>query len=280
MKQASLYALVLFCLLSLYPLVAAGKKDAESPAVSAAKEEPGSTAAAQTKDGEIPVSSAGQSKEAQSTPETGEKKTEDNPTAKEKPEQEGEGKEAPAAPAVEGKTEKEGTDTEAIDPSFASIQNTGLTVADGNKWYYESFDRQGRSAFAVLYEGDTAVEKTVWTYDGAALHPTQKEIFGQAGSEIIRYDDAGRELVIERYEGSKLTSKTENVYNGGGKLIEQTVTAGKNVDKSVWDFAVDKAVSQTKYRNGKKTAFIELHSEPHIVHLYIDDKEVLVTEEQ
>ena len=55
---------------------------------------------------------------------------------------------------------------------------------------------------------------------------------------------------------------------------------GKNTDRSVWEFAGDKAVTQTKYRNGKKTAFIELHSTPHIVHLYVDDKEVYVGEEQ
>ena len=86
--------------------------------------------------------------------------------------------------------------------------------------------------------------------------------------------------MIEQRKGKRLTSKTENVYNSGGKLIEQTITAGKNTDKSVWGVVKDKAVSQTKYRNGKKTAFIELHTEPHIVHLYIDDKEVFVGEEQ
>ena len=62
--------------------------------------------------------------------------------------------------------------------------------------------------------------------------------------------------------------------------MEQTVTVGKNTDKSVWDFAGDKAVSQTKYRNGNKIAFIELHAEPHIIHLYFDGKEVFIGEEQ
>ena len=76
-----------------------------------------------------------------------------------------------------------------------------------------------------------------------------------------------------------MASKTENVYNSGGKLIEQTVTAGKNIDRSVWEFAGGTAVSQTKYRNGKKTAFIELNTTPHIVHLYMDGKEVYVGEE-
>ena len=63
-------------------------------------------------------------------------------------------------------------------------------------------------------------------------------------------------------------------------MIEQTITALKNTDRSVWEFVGDKAVTQTKYRNGKKIAFIELHRTPHIVHLYVDDKEVYVGEEQ
>ncbi len=166
------------------------------------------------------------------------------------------------------------------DPTFASIQNTGLTVADGNRWYYENFDRQGRQAFAVLYEDGGTLEQILWTYKDSSRYPSQKQIFREKTSDTIFYDEDGRELVIERYKGKRLVSKTENVYTSSGKLAEQTVTEGKNTDKSVWDIVKDKAVSQTKYRNGKKTAFIELHTEPHIVHLYVDDKEVFVGEEQ
>lgn len=169
---------------------------------------------------------------------------------------------------------------EPADVTFASIHSKGLAVADGNKWYYENFDRHGRSSFAVLYEDGTAVEKTVWTYKDADRYPVQKKILRTAESEIFRYDEEGRELSIERYEGKMLVSKTENIYNGAGQLIEQAITLGENADRSVWEFAGDKAVTQTKYRNGKKTAFIELHSTPHIVHLYVDDKEVYVGEEQ
>ena len=165
---------------------------------------------------------------------------------------------------------------ETADLTFASIHSKGLTVADGNKWYYENFDRQGRPSFAVLYENGTALEKTEWQYKGNTRHPAQKRIVRPADSEIFRYDEEGRELSIELYTGETLTSKTENVYNGGGKLIEQTVTAGKNIERSVWEFSKGTAVSQTKYRNGKKTAFIELDTTPHIVHLYMDDKEVYV----
>jgi len=183
-----------------------------------------------------------------------------------------------ASPAV-GTDGKETESGKAADVSFASIHSKGLTVADGNKWYYESFDRQGRSSFAVLYNDGTAVEKTEWAYKGRARHPTKKKILRTDSSEIFCYDDDGRELSIEQYEQKILTSKTENIYNGGGKLIEQTITAGKNIDKSVWEFDGDKAISQTKYRNGKKTALIELDNTPHIIHLYIDDKEVYVGEE-
>ena len=181
------------------------------------------------------------------------------------------------------KDEKNGQKAESgapADVAFASIHSKGLTVADGNRWYYESFDRQGRASFAMLYEDGTAIEKTVWTYQGSARSPVQKEILRNGKSEIFRYDEEGRELTAERYEGKTLTFKRENSYTEFGKLLEQTITEGKNTDRSVWEFADDKAVTQTKYRNGKKTAFIELHDTPHIVHLYVDDKEVYVGEEQ
>ena len=197
------------------------------------------------------------------------------------------GKEVPAAAAKDGAAssvaDRDGKGAESgetADLSFASIHNKGLTVADGNKWYYENFDRQGRPSFAVLYENGTALEKTEWQYKGNTRHPAQKRIVRPADSEIFRYDEEGRELSIELYTGKTLTSKTENVYNGGGKLIEQTITAGKNIERSVWEFSEGTAVSQTKYRNGKKNAFIELDTTPHIVHLYMDDKEVYVGEEQ
>ena len=189
-----------------------------------------------------------------------------------------------AVPAGDSPEKKPADDSEkkeeAGDSTFASIQNTGLTVADGDKWYYESFDRQGRQVFAVLYEGGSEIERTVWTYQDTARYPVQKKTSRASAVEVICYDEKGRVLVIEHYEEKKLISKTENRYNNGGKLMEQTVTAGKNTDKSVWDFAGDKAVSQTKYRNGNKIAFIELHTEPHIIHLYFDGKEVFVGEEQ
>ena len=175
--------------------------------------------------------------------------------------------------------DKETESNKPADLTFASIHSKGLTVAEGNKWYYETFDRQGRSSFAVLYEDGTAVEKTEWVYKGTTRYPSQKKILRMGGSETFNYDEAGRELSVERYEGKTLMSKTENIYNGEGKLIEQTTTAGKNTDKLVWEFAKDKAVAQTTYRNGKKTSFIELHHTPHILHLYVDDKEVYVGEE-
>ena len=181
-----------------------------------------------------------------------------------------------AASSVADRDGKGAESGETADLTFASIHNKGLTVADGNKWYYENFDRQGRPSFAVLYENGTALEKTEWQYKGNTRHPAQKRIVRPVDSEIFRYDEEGRELSIELYTGKTLTSKTENVYNGGGKLIEQTVTAGKNIERSVWEFSEGTAVSQTKYRNGKKTAFIELDTTPHIVHLYMDDKEVYV----
>ena len=112
-----------------------------------------------------------------------------------------------ASPTADAK-EKETESNEDTDSTFASIHSKGLAVADGNKWYYEGFDRQGRSAFGVLYEDGAAIEKTVWTYQGAARYPEQKKILRKESSEIFRYNEKGKELSIERYEGKNLISKT------------------------------------------------------------------------
>ena len=255
MKTPVPYVLILTCILALQPLYAAERPEDDAPNASTDRQSAGSAA----------VNSVSEAATADKK-EAADKKTADAASsAKDK-----QGKEAAANK----------TDTNKADSAFASIHNKGLTVAEGNRWYYESFDRHGRPAFAVLYENGTAIEKTVWMYNDTARSPAQKKILRTESSEIFRYDSEGRALVIEHYKGEDLTSKTENVYNNGGKLIEQTVTIGKTADKSVWEFAGDKAISQTKYRNGTKTAFIELHNDPHIVHLYVDDKEVFVGEEQ
>lgn len=166
------------------------------------------------------------------------------------------------------------------DSVFSSIHRKGLIVADGNKWYYENYDRRGRPSFAVLYEAGKAVEKTEWFYKEKAHYPFQKKILKAAESEIFTYDESGRLICTERYEKKRLILREENAYTDIGKLKERTITKGKNSERSVWEFAGDKAVSETKYRNGTKIAFIELHSTPHIVHLYADGKEVYVGEEQ
>ena len=260
MKRLALCCLLLAVgLLCRSPLAAAGKKDGNAAGSAQTKKVPESTAPADETSAE-PTKSGGT---ALSTGE-GEKNAEND------------GISSP----VSDTNGKEGESGEPADPTFASIHSKGLAVADGNKWYYEGFDRQGRSVFGVLYEDGAAIEKTVWTYQGAAHYPEQKKILRKESSEIFHYNEKGKELTIERYEGENLISKTENVYNTADKLIEQTITVGKNTDRSIWEFAGDKAVTQTKYRNGKKTAFIELHSTPHIVHLYVDDKEVYVGEKQ
>ena len=166
-------------------------------------------------------------------------------------------------------------------PPLHAVAGDAVPAGDSlEKKPADASEKKEEAGDAVLYEGGSEVERTVWTYQDAARYPVQKKTSRAAAVEVIRYDEQGRVLVVECYEEKKLISKTENIYTSGGKLMEQTVTVGKNTDKSVWDFAGDKAVSQTKYRNGNKIAFIELHTEPHIIHLYFDGKEVFVGEEQ
>lgn len=185
-----------------------------------------------------------------------------------------------AAP-VEPESEQDATVAEpSYDSDFSSITSKSLVIAEGNKWYYKNFDRRGRPSFAVLYDAGEAIEKTEWVYTGSARTPSQKKIIRAATLEISRYDEAGRETSIEHYEGKTRVSKVEKVYTVDGKLKERTITKGKTIDRSVWEFTDGKAITETKYRNGKKNAFIELHTTPHIVHLYVDGREVYVGEQQ
>lgn len=96
------------------------------------------------------------------------------------------GKEVPAAAAKDGAASsvadrdgKEAESGETADLTFASIHSKGLTVADGNKWYYENFDRQGRPSFAVLYENGTALEKQNGSIRATPAIPHKKESFVQ-----------------------------------------------------------------------------------------------------
>lgn len=190
------------------------------------------------------------------------------------------GSERPDMAQLEAPAEEEAPAEPASDAVFSSLHSKGLILADGNKWYYENFDKYGRPSFAVLYEADKAVEKTVWRYADSAHYPNQKEIVHVAAYEISRYDDGGRETSVEKYEGDKLVSKVENEYTATGQLKERTVTKGKKIDRSVWEFTGTTATSETKYRNGKKIAFVELTRDPPIIHLYVDGKEVYVGEKR
>lgn len=271
MKRFAFCTLVLGCTCFLQPLGAAGKTETQSTSHSEASVSPESVPPNERQDSRTPDPPSEEPDTSAPVPQTEGPDTTADMKAH---------SDTSVPQNLEDGKESEESDADgAIDTTFASINNKGLTVADGNKWYYEGFDRLGRASFAVLCEDGTVVEKTVWTYKDTARHPLQKKIYRAASSEIFSYDADGKELVIEQYEGTTLTVKTENVYNGSGKLIEQTITMGKNVDKQVWEFAGDTAVTQTKFRNGKKTAFIELHSDPHIVHLYVDEKEVFVGEQ-
>ena len=167
------------------------------------------------------------------------------------------------------------------DQSFASIQPNTLITADGRRWYYEYFDRNGRPSFAVLYEDNTLIEKTRWFYEEeSSRHPVKKTVDTVTGGEMIQYTPSGSVLAIEIYdEKRRVTSKTDNTYDERGRLIRQLITGEAHTDISVWEFLEDTAVSLTKYRDGKKHTMIELNKESQIVHLYVDDKEVFVTEE-
>ncbi|MGP1576057.1 MAG: hypothetical protein ACTTH7_00960 [Treponema sp.] len=181
----------------------------------------------------------------------------------------------------DSKTNAESEQPTKPDYSVGSISQTGLIVAEENRWYYEEFDLLGRPLIAVLFDKEIELETIHWKYEGKSHHPVGKTtVTAGKTEENIRYDAAGNIILIEHYDAQKkLLEKTENSYDSHNHLVQQIVFNGQHHDKTVWEYTKDKAVSQTKYRNDEKTAFIELLDEKRIIHVFVDGKEVFVTEE-
>ncbi len=184
--------------------------------------------------------------------------------------------------AVKAADDAEKGEEKKKDALYSSIQDNSLMLADGNRWYYEGFDPRGRVVFTVLYEGDKELERMTRRYESSAsVYPVEQTIVAGETKEIIRYTPSGKELRIEKYgKDKKVIEKTENTYDSDDNLIVQVHTEGAVIEKTVWKFLKGTAVSQLKYRNGEKTAFIELKKGKRIVHIYKNDKEVFVTEEK
>ncbi|MGP1594443.1 MAG: hypothetical protein ACTTH8_04265 [Treponema sp.] len=194
-------------------------------------------------------------------------------------------------PAGDAKTpeSEESTDNskkntgETVKPDYSSgsISQAGLIVAEENRWYHEEFDRHGRPISAVLFDKETELETIQWKYRGTSHRPSEKTISTAGkGRQHIQYDAAGNSILIEEYDSEKkLIEKTENTYNSNNNLIEQRVFDGQHHDKTVWVYTNNTAVSQTKYRDNEKIVFIELQDDKRIVHIFVDGKEVFVTEE-
>lgn len=165
--------------------------------------------------------------------------------------------------------------------SFTSIGAKTVTLAEGAKWYYKVFDDYGRPSFSVLYENDKELETVVWEYDSLSAYPSGQTITTGTDTKKTTYTAAGKISSIATYtKDNTLLTKTENTYDSADNLIAQTTTEGDVTERSEWHFVRNTVVSQTQYYNGKKTAFIDLRNNKRIVHIYKDDKEVLVTEEE
>lgn len=165
--------------------------------------------------------------------------------------------------------------------SFTSIGAKTLTLAEGAKWYYKVFDDYGRPSFSVLYENDKELETVMWQYNSLSAYPSEQTVTTGTDIKKTTYTAAGKISSIATYnKDNALLAKTENTYDSAENLITQTTTEGDVTERSEWHFIRNTAISQTKYYNGKKTAFIDLRNDKRIVHIYKDDKEVLITEEE
>lgn len=165
---------------------------------------------------------------------------------------------------------------------FSSIQMNGLTVANGNRWYFEEYDEYGNIIGKISYDNNKMIFKSNIEYDNgkkkSEMLTERKKI------TKISYNDKGVEISREEYQNKKgqlgkSLNAVSNVYNDNGKIKEEVKTENGITVRRVYEYEKDKKVSETIYENDIKTIFIEYKEEKKIVHIFDEGLEINVFEE-
>ncbi len=169
------------------------------------------------------------------------------------------------------------------DFEFFSIQASGLTIADGDVWYFEEYDENGNIISTVSYRQEKMLSKSSIEYYNnkkvGAVFVDPKKIIK------VKYDSKGSEIKREEFrnkkgETGKILLSYNNVYGGDGRLKEETYIENGVEIRKVYAYKNGEKVTETVYENGSKTIFIEYRDSLKLVHLFDKDTEVSVFEEE
>ncbi|MGP1520719.1 MAG: hypothetical protein ACTTIZ_04360 [Treponema sp.] len=179
------------------------------------------------------------------------------------------------------KTKKEEPKEEETE--FSSIQSSGLTLANGESWYFEEYDKNGNVVSVASYNKKRLISKSQFEYneEGKKLSATLTE-----PKKIIKltFDDKGMEIGRTEYKKRKgemgdIYSSQEKKLDDEGRLQEEISTENGITTKKVYTYADKKITTETVFENGMKTLFIEYQENVKIVHIFDGENEISVFEE-
>ena len=188
----------------------------------------------------------------------------------------------PEAPKESTKEKKDETQDKE-ETEFSSIQSSGLTLANGDRWYFEEYDENGNIVSIVSYNKKKLLSKSQFEYneEGKKLSATFTE-----PKKIIKliFNDKGMEVGRAEYKKRKgqmgeVYSSHENIYDEKGRLQEEKTTENGITTKKVYTYSNKKMTTETVFENDVKTLFIEYKEDVKIVHIFDGEVELSVFEE-
>lgn len=169
-------------------------------------------------------------------------------------------------------TDSAADENQPADAQYASIADGYVLVGDGDCWYYEKHDNEGRILFKKWFKNDTAVRTHLFTYtDGVLSESTDKS---EDRTIVYSYDKESREIKsIETKNG--VIKTTEKKYNAQNKIIEIKITEGHNTTLQKNFYTEDgKLKSEEHYINGLLAAKILYNGKNKTVSVYAAGKKI------
>lgn len=166
---------------------------------------------------------------------------------------------------------------------FSSIQSSGLTLANGDSWYFEEYDKNGNIVSTASYNKKKLISKSQFEYDenGKKLSATLTE-----PKRIIKltFDDKGMEIGRTEYKKRKgqigdIYSSHQKIYNEEGILQEETTIENAITTRKIYTYNDKKLATETIFENGVKILFVEYQESIKIVHIFDREVELSVFEE-
>lgn len=166
---------------------------------------------------------------------------------------------------------------------FSSIQSCGLTLANGDEWYFEEYDENGNIISVASYNKNRLISKSQFEYneEGKKVRATLTEpkkitklTFNEKGMEIERTEYKKR-----RGEIGDVNSSHQKVYDDEGILKEEISIENGITTKKVYTYNDKKLATETIFENDVKTLFIEYQENIKIIHIFDEDIEINTFEE-